>query len=249
MARTKVDSQSARAAVNHIIKALPRNEYDQLSPYLQPMSLVQNQVLFDVDAKISGGYFVNTGLLSSLTVMKNGKAVEVGLAGYEGFAGLPILLNIGHTSTRTTVQIAGEALRINAEALHRLLPSLPQLERLLSRFAYLQALQVQQVAACNRLHEVHERLARWLLMAQDRVSLKPLPLTHELLARMLGTRRSSVTMAAGILQKAGIIDCDRGKIYILLREKLEDAACECYPVIRAQLQSFLKTGLSVNPAI
>lgn len=245
----KSDSQSKRAEANHILQALPEKEYAWLAPHLQPVPLVQDQVLFDVAAPILGGYFVNTGLVSCLTVMKNGDSVEVGLLGYEGFAGLPILLNIAHSSALINVQITGDALRINADALHKLLPNLPMLERLLSRFAYLQALQAQQIAACNRLHEVHERLARWLLMTQDRVHLETLPLTHDLLAGMLGTRRSSVTVAAGILQNAGIIDYRRGKVYILNRQKLEEAACECYPVVHAQLHAYLDTGMVSRPEI
>jgi CRP-like cAMP-binding protein len=228
---------------------LPAKEYERLAPQLQPVPLLQNQVLFEVDAPIAGGYFVNTGLVSCLTVMQNGDSIEVGLLGNEGFAGLPILLNIAHSSARITVQITGEAMRINADALHNLLPHLPMLERLLSRFSYLQALQAQQIAACNRLHEVDERLARWLLMTQDRVRMEILPLTHDLLADMLGTRRSSVTVAAGILQRAGIIDYRRGKVHILDRQKLEEAACECYPVINAQLYAYLKTGMVFRPHI
>jgi len=243
------DSRSERTAGNHILQALPAKEYERLMSQLQPVPLVQDGVLFEVGEPILGGYFVNTGLVTHLTVMRNGDSVEVGLLGYEGFAGLPILLNIAHSSARITVQIAGDALRINADALHNLLPQLPMLERLLSRFTYLQALQAQQIAACNRLHEVDERLARWLLMTQDRVRLTILPLTHDLLAAMLGTRRSSVTVAAGILQRAGIIDYRRGKLHILDRPKLEEAACECYPVVLAQLQAYLDTGLVSRPQI
>lgn len=246
---TKGDSRSARPEVNHILQALPAKEYERLLPQLQPVPLVQNQVLFDVDAPIAGGYFVNTGLIACLTVMQNGDSVEVGLLGHEGFAGLPILLNIAHSSARITVQITGDAMRINADALYKLLPQLPMLERLLSRFTYLQALQAQQIAACNRLHEVDERLARWLLMTQDRVLLDVLPITQELMADMLGTRRSSVTVAAGILQRAGIIDYRRGKVHILDRQKLEEAACECYPAVRTQLHAYLDTGMVSRPEI
>ena len=245
----KSDSRLARAEVNHILQALPAKEYALLVPQLQPVPLVQNQVLFEVDAAIAGGYFVNTGLISCLTVMRNGDSVEVGLFGHEGFAGLPILLNTAHSSARITVQIPGEASRINADALHKLLPELPMLERLLYRFTYLQALQAQQIAACNRLHEVDERLARRLLMTQDRVHLEILPLTHDLLAAILGTRRSSVTVAAGILQKAGIIDSRRGKVHILDRQKLEEVACECYPAVRSQLHAYLDTAMAPRPGI
>ncbi len=245
----KTDSRSVQPQVNHILRTLPAEEYERLLPQLQPVALVQDQVLFDVGARIAGGYFVNTGLVSCLTVMRNGDSVEVGLLGHEGFAGLPILLNIVHSSARITVQIAGEAMRINADALHELLPELPALERLLSRFTYLQTLQAQQIAACNRLHEIDERLARWLLMTQDRVRMKTLPVTQELMAGMLGTRRSSVTVAAGILQKAGIIDYRRGHVHILDRQNLEEAACECYAVVRMQLQAYLDTGLLPRPEI
>ena len=230
-----------RDGANHILRTLPPKEYERLLPQLQPTSLIQNEVLYDVGAPITGGYFVNTGLVTCLTVMSNGDSVEVGLLGHEGFTGVPILLNISHSSARFTVQITGDAWRINADALHELLPELPMLERLLFRFAYLQALQAQQIAGCNRLHEIGERLARWLLMAQDRVRLEILPLTHDLVAGMLGTRRSSVTVAAGSLQRAGIIEYGRGKVHVLNRKKLEEAACECYPVLRRQLDAYLKT--------
>ena len=243
------DPLSARVEANLILQALPDSEYERLAPQLQPVPLPQHDVLFEVGALITGGYFVNTGLVSCLTVMENGDSVEVGLLGNEGFAGLPLLLNIANSSVRINVQITGTASRINANALRRLLPELPVLERMLSRFTYLQALQAQQIAACNRLHEVDERLARWLLMSQDRVRLEILPLTHDLLAGMLGTRRSSVTVAAGILQKAGIIDYRRGKVHILNRQRLEESACECYPVNRAQLNSYLETGLVSRPTI
>lgn len=246
---TKSDSRSTKAEANHILQALPVREYERLLPLLQPVPLLQGQVLFEVGGPILGGYFVNTGLISCLTVMKNGDSVEVGLLGHEGFAGLPILMNIAHSSALINVQVTGDAMRINADALHKLLPDLPMLERLLSRFTYLQALQAQQIAACNRLHEVDERLARWLLMTQDRVHLEILPLTHDLLAGMLGTRRSSVTVAAGILQRAGIIDYRRGKVHILNRQKLEQAACECYPVVHAQLHAYLDTGMVSRPEV
>ena len=247
--RKKPVAPSERTGANHILQALPPKEYEKLFPMLQPVPLVQHQVIYEVGAPIKGGYFVNAGLISCLTVMQNGDSVEVGLLGSEGFAGLPILLNIVHSSARLTVQISGDALRINADALHELLPQLPMLERLLSRFTYLQALQAQQIAACNRLHEVDERLARWLLMTQDRVPAEILPLTHDLLAAMLGTRRSSVTLAAGILQRAEIIDYRRGKVNVLNRQKLEEAACECYPVVRTQLNTYLETGMVPRPQI
>ena len=245
----KPGALTTKAGANHILRALPVKEYDKLLPKLEAISLPQHAVLYEVGKAITTGYFVSSGLVSCLTVMENGDSVEVGLLGNEGFAGLPILLNIANSSARVTVQIAADLLTIKASMLHELLPELPMLERLLSRFTYLQALQSQQIAACNRLHEVEERLARWILMTQDRVRVDTLPLTHDLLASMLGTRRSSVSVAAGILQRAGIIDYRRGKVNILNRNKLEAAACECYEVVRTQLRSYLDTGLVVRPKI
>jgi CRP-like cAMP-binding protein len=206
------------------------------------MPITQNQVLLDVGAPMNGAYFVNAGLVSHLTVMGNGDSVEVGLLGHEGFAGLPLLPDIARSSARITVHVAGDAMRINANVLYKLLPDLPVLERLLFRFTYLQTLQAQQIAACNRLHEVDRRLTRWLLMTQDRVCLQTLPLTHDLLAAVLGTRRSSVSVAASILQRTGIIEYRRGKVKILNRRQLEASACECYSIMSAHLQAYLATG-------
>lgn len=245
----KTPTPKQRSEANHILGALPPQEYQALLPKLQRTDLLQDQVLYDVGSAITAGYFVLSGLVSCLTVMQSGQSVEVGLFGDEGFAGLPILLNIAHSSTRIIIQIPGEALRIDASTLHSILPGLPMLERMLSRFTYLQALQAQQIAACNRLHEVEERLARWLLMTQDRVQGSILPLTHDLLAHMLGTRRSSVTVAAGMLQKAGIIDYRRGKVHVLDREKLEQSSCECYGVVRMQLDTYLQTSTAARPRI
>jgi len=237
------------AEVNHILQALPKKEFETLLPELQPVTLALNQVIYTAHAEIEHGYFVNTGLVSCMTVMQNDDSVEVGLVGYEGFVGLPILLNIAQSSILVKVQIAGQALRITAEALHKFLPRLPMLERLLSRFAYLQAVQSQQVAACNGLHEVGERLARWLLMSQDRVRLNGFRLTHEQIAAMLGTRRASVTDAAKQLQRAGTIEYRRGQLRILNRTKLENAACECYEVVRTQLEVYRDTGVALRPDI
>ncbi len=238
-----------RSEANHILKNLPDMEYRVLLPHFEPVSLRQNAVLFEVAAPITYGYFVNTGLVSTLAVMANGDSVEVGLLSKEGFAGLPILLNIGHSSSRLVVQIPGNAIKIEADVLHYLLPKLPMLERLLSRFAYLQALRMEQIAACNGLHEIEERLARWLLMAQDRVSLEVLPVTHDQIASMLGTRRSSISVAANVLQKLEIIDYRRGSVHILSRERLEEASCECYAIVRAHLEAYLKTGTAVRPDV
>ncbi len=160
--------------------------------------------------------------------MVDGKSVEVGLSGFEGFVGAPLLVGFQSSPTRVIVQVEGEGFRVAAARLVEILSRCPELEKRLQRHSQVMAMQAAHVAACNRLHDVHERLARWLLMSQDRLGSNLVPLTQEFLAHMLGTRRSSVTIAAGILQKAGLITYNRGRVTVVDREKLEDATCECY---------------------
>jgi len=239
--------QRWKAGANHLLNAIPRKEYELLVPFLRPVPLANRQVLYQYGEEILDCYFVSTALISCMQVMQNGDSVEVGLFGAEGFAGHSALLHIDHSSMLVNVQVPGEAFKIDAAVLRQLLPQLPVLERLLFRFAYLQALQAQQIAACNGLHEIEQRLARWILMTQDRIRTDTLPLTHDLLAGMLGSRRASVTVAAGALQKAGIIEYRRGKIHIVQREKLEQTACECYGTVRLQLQAFVQSVELARP--
>jgi CRP-like cAMP-binding protein len=205
------------------------------------MQAADSHILYEYGCEILDCYFVSTALISCLQVMRNGDTVEVGLFGAEGFAGHPALLNFTHSTQLVTVQVPGEVIKIDSGVLRRFLPQTPVLEKLLLRFSYLQSLQAQQIAACNGLHEIEQRLALWILMTQDRVRLETLPLTHDLLAGMLGSRRASVTVAAGALQKAGMIEYHRGKLQVLQRQKLEQAACECYGALRSQLNSYVQS--------
>lgn len=177
-------------------------------------------------------------MVSILSVFPDGKSVEVGLVGKEGFVGLPLVAGFRTASTRAIAQIEASAFRVDAIALIELLPECPQLERRLQQFSQVLGMQVTQIAACNRLHEVDERLARWLLMCADRVNSNSVPLTEEFLGQMLGTRRSSVSVAAGILQRAGLIAHTRGDVEILDRTKLEEAACECYGIMQRQAREW-----------
>jgi CRP-like cAMP-binding protein len=198
---------------------------------LELVRLKLHQVLHEAGDTLKSGYFCNSGMFSILTVMPDGKSVEVGLIGKEGFAGLPLIAGFTKNFTRTVVQGEGTAYRVDAAFLRQVLRECLQLERQLQRYAQLLTMQVTQIATCNRLHEVDERLAGWLLMTQDLVGSDSLPLTQEFMGQMLGTRRSSVTVAAGILQKAGLISYTRGSVRILNRE-LEDAACDCYGLLQ-----------------
>jgi CRP-like cAMP-binding protein len=157
--------------------------------------------------------------------------VEVGVVGKEGYVGAGLAAGLSRSSVREIMQIAGDGFRIMGNALGRILRSAPQLQVILNRHTGLQGMQVAQTAACNRLHDIEQRLSRWLLMTQDRVDSGVLPITHDFIATMMGTDRSTVSLAAAALQKRGIIEYVRGAVKIVNRRKLEKSACECYAVI------------------
>jgi CRP-like cAMP-binding protein len=231
----KIDGNSV---TNEILLKLPANEFEKLSPKLEFVRLKLHTLLHEAGEQIKSAYFVNTGLQSVLTVQPDGKSVEVGLIGKEGFVGLPVVAGFRTSPTRVITQGEGTAYRVDVEAFRQLLPRCPQLETELHRFAQRIAMQSTQIAACNRLHEVEERLARWLLMSRDRIGSDELPLTQEFLGQMLGTRRASVSVAASMLQKAGMIRYTRGNVTILDMPKLEQTACDCYEIIQRQLRNW-----------
>jgi len=224
---------------NEILLSLPLREQELLYPKLELVRLKLHQVLHEAGDTLKSAYFCNSGMVSILSVFEDGKCVEVGLIGKEGFVGLPLVAGFRTASTRANVQIEGSAFRVDGATLTATLRVCPKLERELQRFSQIMAVQVTQIAACNRLHEVNERLARWLLMCADRIGTNSVPLTQDFLAQMLGTRRSSVTVAAGILQKAGFIAHKRGDVEIIDRTSLEDAACECYGLMQHQIKRWL----------
>jgi CRP-like cAMP-binding protein len=225
---------SGNAIHNAILRELPRNEFEIVFPKLEFVRMQRRQILHEAGDTLKSAYFCNTGLISMLAVLSDGKTVEVGLVGKEGMIGLPLIAGFRTSATRAVVQIEGTALRIDSEALAAVLRQCPTLDPKLQQFSQILAMQATQIAACNRLHEVEERLARWLLMSADRVGTSSLGLTQEVIGQMLGTRRSSVTVAAGILQKAGLIAYTRGDVKIVQRARLEQAACECYRLMRHQ---------------
>jgi CRP-like cAMP-binding protein len=219
---------------NLILRSLSKQECSQILPSLEFVRLKLTQVMHEVGEVIKSVYFLNDGLGSVLTVQPDGKSVEVGLIGREGFVGLPIIFGFKTSALRVVTQGDGTAYRVDASTLLKLLSECPKLERQLLRYSMILAMQTTQLAACNRLHDVEERLARWLLMSHDRICNDMMPLTQEFLAQMLGTRRSSVSVAASILQKAGMITYTRGHVTIFDRQKLTEAACDCYEIIQGQ---------------
>jgi len=227
---------------NQILLGLPPEESGLLFSKLEFVRLKTHHVLHESGDTLKSAYFCNSGLVSILSVFPDGKSVEVGLVGSEGFIGMPLVAGFRTASTRAIAQIEATAFRVNGDTLLEALRQCPTLERRLQQFAQIMAMQTTQIAACNRLHEVDERLARWLLMSADRIGSNSVPLTQEFLAQMLGTRRSSVTVAAGILQRAGLITQTRGEVAIVDREKLEEAACECYGIMRWQVERWHGEG-------
>src|SRR5579863_968650 len=244
--RSDIFSRVARSPIggdgnlvaNKILLGLTPRECNQVLPRLEFVRLPLHQVLHEAGETIKSGYFVNAGMMSILAVQPDGKTVEVGLIGREGFVGLPLLVGYNSSPTRVMVQGDGTAYRCDAATLKQLTQEYPVLEKRLHQFAHQLAMQTTQIAACNRLHEVEERLARWILMSQDRMLADRLPLTQEFLGQMLGTRRSSVTVAAGALQRAGLISYTRGSVTILSRQKLERTACDCYGIVQRQLKNW-----------
>jgi CRP-like cAMP-binding protein len=219
---------------NEVLLGLPSDEYEMISSEVEFVRLGVQQVLHEPGDSLKSAYFPNSGLISVLSVFPDGKCVEVGLIGKEGCVGLPIIAGFRTANTRAVVQIEATAFRLSADTLTAILQESPTLARRLQQLAQVMTMEVTQIAACNRLHEVNERLARWLLMSADRVRSNSLMLTQELLANMLGTRRSSVTVAAGMLEKAGLVSNSRGRVDIVDRARLEEAACDCYQMMRTQ---------------
>jgi CRP-like cAMP-binding protein len=217
---------------NVILLAMPGDEYIFIRPHLKFLDMPQHLSLHQPHRASKFVYFPNEGFISLVVEMKDGKTAEAGLLGNDGMAGMPGVLGLQRNPLREVVQVAGNGFRMEAKVLRELLVKAPVLQALLNRYAAGLAMQVAQTAACNRLHNVEQRLARWLLIAQDRMDSGLIPITHDFLATMLGTDRPTVSLAAGILQKKRIIRYTRGSVVILNRKALEAFACECYAVIR-----------------
>ncbi len=215
---------------NRVLSSLPKAEIDRLKPRLSPVTLKVRTELLDGKSKYA--YFLEDGLASVVLPMKSGATVEVGVIGREGVVGLPMLLGAKTMPGETYIQIAGSGFRIEAARLKDEFERPSELRRYLHKYLLANFVQSAQNAACNRVHPIAERLARWLLTCHDRVGTDRMPLTHEFLAAMLGTPRTTVTLAAGSLHQAGLIDYSRGHVTIKNRPGLEGAACECYRVVR-----------------
>ena len=223
---------------NRILAALPKAEIDRLAPHLSPVELSLRAPL--LDGKADHAYFLEEGLASVVLTLADGATVEVGVIGIDGVVGLPILLGAEHMPGETYIQVAASGFRIEAQRLKSEFEREGKLRSHLQKYLLANLIQSAQNAACNRLHTISERLARWILTCHDRVQVDHIPLTHEFLSQMLGAPRTTVTLAAGMLHQAGLIEYSRGDVTVTDRQKLEDAACECYRTVR---EEFRRLGL------
>ena len=217
---------------NLILAQGPDSEYQLLRSHLEFFQTRGYQILQEAGEKLEYAYFPNQGMISVVAEMSDGRTLEVGVVTRAGFVGALLTVANNTCPYRMVAQPPVEGFRIRIDALHKILPEAPELRFRLARYVKFQALRMSQVAACNRFHEIERRLARWLLMSQDRLEAARLPFTHEFLANMLGTGRASISLAAAMLQESGLIQYQRGWVKVRNRKGLEGAACECYRIIR-----------------
>jgi CRP-like cAMP-binding protein len=222
----------AQKTFNLLLDSLPPAQRKALLTRMEPVSLPIGTILYRTGEQPDYAHFMTSGIASIVTFMANGAGAEVGLIGREGLVEAINLLGPANPPTTAFIQVEGAALRIRYAELRKQLDAPGMLFRRILEFVQCHGFILSQLAACNGLHEVEERLARWLLMVQDRVQSDSFYLTQEFLAEMLGIRRTSVSAAAGNLQKSGLIGYRRGHIQVLKRRELEGAACECYPIVR-----------------
>ncbi len=211
---------------NSILLALPPAEFAAIQPHVLPVTTPHG---IDLQQAYEGcAYFPNDGVVSLIVFTQDGHSVEVGLFGREGMAGLASVVGLSECTHRAIVQIPGSGFKVPIDVLRRVLPSAPQLQIQIQRYAVLSSMLLAQSAACNRLHELEQRLAKWLLMCRDRMDSDSLPMTHEFLSTLLGANRPSVTLAASCLRSSQAIEYNRGVVHITDRARLLNSCCECY---------------------
>lgn len=224
---------------NRLLAGLPPDDFALLAGSLQPVALELEQVLQLPDELITAVHFPESGMVSMIAALEDGGLQEVGIVGSEGMVGLAVVLGADRSPIEALVQAGGTALLAPAVALRAAFDRSPAVRSALLRYMHAFHLQVAQTAACNGRHAVEERLARWLLMAHDRAGGDRFPMTQEFLAMMLGVRRAGVSVAAGILQRAGVIGYARGSITVVDRAGLEAASCDCYRAVRREFERLL----------
>jgi CRP-like cAMP-binding protein len=239
MSATLSPAKPPEPARNHLLSALPRDEYEHLLPHLEPVTLPLGKALYESGDRLSHVYFPSTAIVSLLYVMENGASAEIAVVGNEGIVGIALFMGGETMPNRAVVQSAGAAYRLQGQLLKHEFNRARALQHLLLRYTLAMLTQMAQTAVCNRHHSVDQQLCRWLLLSLDRLPSSELSMTQELIANMLGVRREGVTEAAGKLQSAGLIRYSRGLITVLDRPGLERRVCECYDVVRKEFRRLL----------
>ncbi len=224
---------------NHLLAALPTAEFEPLAAHLELVPMALGQMLYEPGTQLRHAYFPTSAIVSLHYVTETGASAETAGVGNEGVVGVSLFMGGDTTSSSAVVQTAGQAYRLERRLLKQEFDRAGLLQRLLLRYTQALMTQMAQTAACNRHHSVEQQLCRWLLLTLDRVPSRELIMTQELVASMLGVRRESVTEAAGNLQNAGYIRYRRGHIGVLDRAGLEKQACECYGVVKKELNRLL----------
>lgn len=224
---------------NHLLKALPAEELARLTPHLELVPMPLGSVLYESGNELYHVYFPTTAIVSLLYVMLDGASAEIAVVGNEGIIGVALFMGGETMPNRAVVQSAGHAYRLKGQLLKDEFHRAVELQHLLLRYTQALLTQMAQTAVCNRHHSLDQQLCRWLLLSFERLSSNELFMTQELIANMLGVRREGVTVAAGNLQKAGLIVYCRGHITLLDRDGLEERACECYGVVKAEFDRLL----------
>jgi CRP-like cAMP-binding protein len=224
---------------NHLLAALPTEEFERLAPHLELVPMPLGEVLYEPGEQLQHAYFPTTAIVSLHYVMESGASAETAGVGNEGVVGVSLFMGGNTTPSSAVVQTAGHAYRLHSRVLKQEFNRAGLMQRLLLRYTQALITQVTQTAVCNRHHSVEQQLCRWLLLTLDRVSSRELIMTQELVASMLGVRREGITEAAGKLKRAGVIGYRRGHISVLERSGLEARACECYAVVKKELSRLL----------
>jgi CRP-like cAMP-binding protein len=217
---------------NYILNSLPDEDYQGLHPHLEELNLPLGMSIYRADEPIKHVYFPNSAMISVVTNTSSGESVEAGVIGWEGMAGVEVLMGVDSTSNESMVQIANGAARMSTEAVRKEFEKCQGLHKIALLYIHSLLMQVSQTALCNRLHSLEQRLSRWLLMCRDRALTDELRLTQEFLSIMLGVNRPTVSIAATNLQNAGYIRYSRGRITIVNGKKLEELTCECYKAVK-----------------
>ena len=231
---------------NQLLAALPAPDYERLQVHLEFVKLPLGMVVFESGRKLRHLYFPASGIVSLLYAMESGASTEIAVIGNEGVVGIALFMGGESTPSRAVVQSAGYGYRLKAVVLKTEFKRGGPLQQLLLRYTQALIAQMTQTAVCNRHHAVDQQLCRWLLLSLDRLPSNELAMTQELIANMLGVRREGVTEAAGKLQAAGLIHYTRGHITVLDRPKLEARVCECYSVVRKEMDRLLPTTMAIK---